>query len=52
MTDEQKLDYLISAVTAMGNAINNEAPAMALWEIRLAVQMIEAWERETLAPGA
>lgn len=44
MTNEQKLDYLIDAVKAMGNAINNEAPAMALWEIRLAVQAIEEWD--------
>lgn len=44
MTTEQKLEYLIAAVKAMANAVDNETPDMALWEIRRAVKMIEEWD--------
>ena len=44
MTDKEKLDYLIGAMRNISQAIDNETPDMALWEIRRAVKMIEEWE--------
>lgn len=44
MTDKEKLDYLIGAMRNIAQAIDNETPDMALWEIRRAVKMIEEWE--------
>ena len=44
MTDKEKLDYLIEAMRTISQAIDNETPDMALWEIRRAVKMIEEWE--------
>ena len=41
MTDKEKLDYLIEAMRHIAQAIDNETPDMALWEIRRAVKMIE-----------
>lgn len=44
MTDKEKLDYLIEAMRNVAQAIDNETPDMALWEIWRAVKMIEGWE--------
>ena len=44
MTDKEKLDYLIEAMRHIAQAIDNETPDMALWEIRRAVKMIEEWD--------
>ena len=44
MTDKEKLDYLIGAMRHIAQAIDNETPDMALWEIRRAVKMIEEWD--------
>ena len=44
MTDKEKLDYLIEAMRTISQAIDNETPDMALWEIRRAVKTIEEWD--------
>ena len=44
MTDKEKLDYLIEAMRNVAQAIDNETPDMALWEIRRAMKTIEEWD--------
>ncbi|MCE5180576.1 MAG: hypothetical protein LLG15_02120 [Betaproteobacteria bacterium] len=44
MTDKEKLDYLIEAMRDIAQAIDNEKPDVALWEIRRAVNTIEEWD--------
>lgn len=50
MTDTQyakeRLDYLIEKVRIMAEAIDNEAPDMALWEIRRVVKVIDSWKED------
>jgi hypothetical protein len=43
LTDKEKIDYLIEALKTVSNAIDNEAPSMALWEVRRVMQTIDSW---------
>lgn len=39
-----RLEYLKTAIRTMANAIDNEAPDLALREIRRVVQVMEEWD--------
>lgn len=41
---DKRLEYLKTAIRTMANAIDNEAPDLALREIRRVVQMMEEWD--------
>ena len=41
---DERLEYLKSSIRTMANAIDNEAPDLALREIRRVVQVMEGWD--------
>lgn len=44
MTTEEKLGYLMESIRTMANAIDNEAPDLALRKIRILVEQMEEWD--------
>lgn len=46
MTTEEKLTYLIDKIRTMNNAVNNEAPDLAILELDRIMQTIDGWERK------
>lgn len=45
MTTNEKLIYLMESIRIIANAIDNEFPDEALWEIRRMCAMIDYWEQ-------
>ena len=41
---DERFEYLKESIRSMANAIDNETPDLALWEIRRVVAAIEAWD--------
>ena len=41
---DEQLGYLKQSIRNMANAIDNETPDLALWEIRRVVQAMEEWD--------
>lgn len=41
---DERLEYLKQSIRTMANAIDNEAPDLALREIRRVVQAMEGWD--------
>lgn len=48
MSDKEKIQYLVDALKTVSNAIDNQAPSMALWEIRRVIQTVESWDDESI----
>lgn len=46
MSDTEKLKLLIDTIKTISNAVNNESPDMALWEINRIMPIIESWETQ------
>lgn len=44
MSDQEKITYLVETLRNIARAIDNEAPDLALWEIRRAVKQLEEWD--------
>ena len=46
MTPEEKLGYLMESVRTMAQAIDNETPDLALWELRRVIAKMEEWDED------
>ena len=46
MTNEEKLEILVSAFKTMSNSINNGMPDFALLEVDRIMQVIDGWEND------
>ena len=44
MTTNEKLIYLMESIRIMAQAIDNEAPDLALRKIRILVEQMEEWD--------
>lgn len=46
MTTNEKLIYLMESIRIMDQAIDNEAPDLALWELRRVIAKMEEWDED------